>query len=361
MSPASLLCAPSTNSWDFSGASFLPITCLLLLLNCTCLTSPGHLESSQFPPTPCVVLAPLAFLLPLGRWGHCHERLWATLSSASFSWTPAPVLCTPLLASSKISLYHKSLLLSSALLSTRAFSLACGVSTVSSLPHVKKQSKTEEITTTALSSFPSTCISLKERVTVPFCPLTSHPLLTLPQWDFNSLKQWSPSADHGPILVCGVRSWVAQQEVSMGKWVKLHLCLQLLPITPITIVSQCINNNRWAKVHNKGNGLESSRNHPTHQHHANPWKYRLPQNHAQVPKSLAMAALRDLHETRTFLVSKSSGHLLDLPVFSAPIESDVVSVHPNNVPSCFLWSGFSSSMRVGPSTYDSWEFLLPIS
>lgn len=64
---------------------------------------------------------------------------------------------------------------------------------------------------------PSKCISLKERVTVPFCPLTSHPLLTLPQWDFNSLKQWSPSADHGPILVCGVRSWVAQQEVSMGK------------------------------------------------------------------------------------------------------------------------------------------------
>ena len=179
MSPASLLCGPSTNSRDFSWAPFLPITRLLLLVNCTCLTSPGHLESSQFPPTPCVVLTPLAFLLPLGRWGYCHECLWATLPPASFSWTPSAVLCTPLLASSKISLYRKSLLLSSAILSTRAFSLACGVSTVSSLPHLKKQSKTKEITVTALSSF-SFQVHLFERTGYcsflpPHLPSTPYP------------------------------------------------------------------------------------------------------------------------------------------------------------------------------------------
>ena len=99
-----LLCSPSTNSRDFSWAPFLPITCLLLLVNCTCLTSPGCLESSQFPPTPCVILTPPVFLLPLGRWGHCHERLQATLPSASFSWTPSPVLWIPLPTSSKISI-----------------------------------------------------------------------------------------------------------------------------------------------------------------------------------------------------------------------------------------------------------------
>ena len=69
---------------------------------------------------------------------------------------------------------------------------------------LKSKAKQKKSLSLLFRLFPSKCISLKERVTVPFYPLTSHPLLTLPRWDFNSVKQWSPSADHGPILVCGL-------------------------------------------------------------------------------------------------------------------------------------------------------------
>ena len=54
-------------------------------------------------------------------------------------------------------------------------------------------------------------------------------------WDPHHLVQWSPTPPHHPVLVCGLlgtgphsRRWAASE------WAKLHLYLQLLPITCIT-------------------------------------------------------------------------------------------------------------------------------
>lgn len=53
-------------------------------------------------------------------------------------------------------------------------------------------------------------------------------------------------------------------------------------------------------------------------------------------------SLRDLHEPRTFLVSKSSGHLSDSPVLLVSFENDAHFIWPSNIPSCCLWSSSSS-------------------